>query len=547
MLLCVMLVGNAELAAAALTDAGPAEGSPDGSPASTAPVSAQTPPAAPPPGAAQTADPAPDPASGPTSATQKALADMAARLDGLQQSLAKQQQSLVSQQKALADQQALIAAQAQQIEEQKAALAGLNAQLSQVQQTTADTLQAGDTQLTERLQYLEQKVNEQPDDPLTALADTTFPGSWRIPGTNAAMRIGGYVKMNIINSFQPLVTQDRFIVGSIPPNGTSNPDAKKGASVTAQQSRVNLDLRDHTDKGMLRAFVEGDFAGEGETFRLRHAYGQFGRLLAGKTWSTLMDVNVRPEEIDFEGINGMINVRQPQLRFFPSIGKNLNLRVSLEDPAPDITGGTASAGFWDTIATLDWSELGFVKGSFLQNWTVHTGLIGRQIQGQATIGEDTRSTFGWGVTFSGQVPVTRFHENDKIVWQVIGGEGIGRYINDLGSVGGMDAIFAPDGSLDPIPVFAGYLSAQHWWNDRWRSNATFSWVDVNTYNYQNTPEYEDLYGPPYEQTLRVSANLLFTPVRRLELGAELLWGQRKNGDGTRGDASQIQVSARYLY
>ncbi len=530
-LICSLLSGIVPVIAMAM-DAAPTGSAPDRQPPADATTGDATQPASP------TADPS-------ATSTQAALLQMAARLDALQKSLAGQQQ-------ALADQQSLVAAQAQQIEDQKAALAALNAQLSQIQKTSTESLQAGDTQLTQRLDYLEQKVNEQPDDPLAALADTTFPGSWRIPGTNAAMRIGGYVKMNIINSFQPLVTQDRFIVGSIPPKGTSDPNAKDGASVTAQQSRVNLDLRDHTNKGMLRAFVEGDFAGEGETFRLRHAYGQFGRLLAGKTWSTLMDVNVSPEEIDFEGINGMINVRQPQLRFFPSIGRNLNLRISVEDPAPDITGGTASAGFWDTIATLDWSELGFVKGSFLhksflENWTVHTGLIGRQIQGQATGTEDTKSTFGWGVTFSGQIPVTRFNDNDKIVWQLIGGEGIGRYINDLGTIGGMDAIFAPDGSLDPLPVFAGYLSAQHWWNDRWHSNATFSWVDVNTFDYQTTPEYQDLYGPPYEQTLRVSANVLFTPVRRLELGAELLWGQRKNADGTKGDASQVQVSFRYLY
>jgi len=491
-------------------------------------------------GPAANADAASDNLDDAMAQTDATLAALSARMAELTATLSKQQQ-------ALNDQQTLIAAQAQQIEDQKAALAGINAQLSQIQQTTSDSLQAGDTRLTQRLDYLEQKVSEQPDDPLTAMADTSFPGSWRLPGTNAAMRIGGYVKMNIINSFDPLVTRDRFIVGSIPPKGANPDGAEEGASLTVQQSRVNLDLRDHTDYGMLRAFVEGDFAGDGETFRLRHAYGQFSSLLAGKTWSTLMDVNTMPVEIDFEGINGMINVRQSQLRFFPRIGKNLNLRLGLEDPAPDVSGGTGSSGIWDLIASLDWTDTELVRGSFLKDWALRTGLIGRQLRARGPASDDTKSTLGWGLTFSGQVPIRRWNEKDKLIWQITAGEGIGRYINDLGTVGGQDAIFAPDGSLDPLPVFAGYLSAQHWWSERWRSNATFSWVQMDPYEYQNSPDYEALFGLPYERTLRVSANVLFTPVRRLELGAELLWGERRNGDGSRGDASQIQVSARYLY
>ncbi len=493
-----------------------------------------------------TAEPDP-PASHSSTDTDELIAHTDSRLAALSAQMGELKKMLAAQQKTLSDQQDLITAQAEQIEAQKVALSGFNAQLSQIQQTAKDTLQAGDSQLDQRLDYLEQKVSEQPDDPLAAMADTTFPGSWRLPGTNAAMRIGGYVKMNIINSFDPLVTRDRFIVGTIPPDGTNLDNAEEGASLTAQQSRVNLDLRDHTDYGMLRAFVEGDFAGDGETFRMRHAYGQFSSLLAGKTWSTLVDVNTKPEEIDFEGINGMINVRQPQLRFFPSIGKNLNLRLGLEDPSPDVSGGTgSSSGIWDLIASLDWTDTELVKGTFLQNWSMRTGLIGRQIRARG-ITDDTKSTLGWGLTFSGQIPIKRWNENDKVLWQITAGEGIGRYINDLGTVGGQDAIFAPDGSLDALPVFAGYLSVQHWWSPRWRSNATFSWVDVDPYDYQNTAEYLARFGSPYERTLRASANVLFTPVRRLEIGAEMLWGERRNGDGTKGDASQIQVSARYLY
>ncbi len=496
-------------------------------------------------------DPEPEPADG-----KDELAGLEARLDAqlermqaLEATLSTQQAALAEQQQLLADQQALIRDQRSELETQQLMLQTLNANLSQVEEATTTALQQGDVLFTERLDYLEQRLNDEPEDPLTALADETFPGSWRIPGTNAAMRIGGYVKMNIVNSFDPLLTRDRFIVGTIPPEGVPLEGAEKGAVLTVSQSRVNLDLRDKTDGGTLRAFVEGDFAGgsaAGESFRLRHAFGQYRQLLAGQTWSTLMDLSAGPEELDFEGINGKINVRQPQLRYFPKLGQNFNVRVALEDPAPDISGGDGSNTLWDLVASLDWNHQNTLEGTFFDGWTARTAIIGRQLKARQ-FGEDaTKDAPGWGLTASGTIPLPS-SERNKVFWQLTFGEGIGRYINDLGTIGGQDAIFSPEGELDPLPVFAGYLSYQHWWARRWRSNATFSWVRIDNFDYQDDPEYVEAFGPAYKQTLRMSANVLFNPAPRLEFGAELLWGERENSNNTSGDAAQLQLSARYLY
>ncbi len=477
----------------------------------------------------------------------EALEALATRLDAQIRQMQHLEETLAQQKEALEAQQALIAAQKQELEQQQILLQAMNAQISQIEQTTTTALQEGDNRFLERLDYLEQRLNDEPEDPLAALADPAFPGSWRIPGTNAAMRIGGYVKLNIINSFDPLLPRDRFIVGGIPPKGNVVEGAEKGAVLTVQQSRVNLDLRDNTEKGMLRAFVEGDFAGNGETFRLRHAFGQFGQFLAGQTWSTLMDQSSRPEELDFEGINGMVNVRQPQIRYFPRIGRNLNLRVALEDPSPDITGGEGATTLWDVIVSLDWSRSDLLLGEFFDGWTMRSAFISRQIKARPLDESSVEKAGGWGFTGSGTIPIKILDERDKFFWQLTYGKGIGRYINDLGTIGGSDAIVAPDGSLKALPVFAGYLSYQHWWSERWRSNATFSWVKVDAFGFQSSEEYLEQFGAPYERTLRATANLLFNPVPRLELGAEILWGERKNADGTRGSASQLQVSARYLY
>jgi hypothetical protein len=42
-------------------------------------------------------------------------------------------------------------------------------------------------------------------------------------------------------------------------------------------------------------------------------------------------------------------------------------------------------------------------------------------------------------------------------------------------------------------------------------------------------------------------NLIWSPTARMEVGSELLWGRRENEDGEQGDATQLQIAAKYLF
>ena len=101
------------------------------------------------------------------------------------------------------------------------------------------------------------------EDPSNTTYDLDFPGAWHLPGTTAAMKIGGYVNLALVNSFDPMLVSDRFIVGSIPPEGENVPGAKSGTEVTANQTRINFEVREATSQGPLRAFVEADFHEDG--------------------------------------------------------------------------------------------------------------------------------------------------------------------------------------------------------------------------------------------------------------------------------------------
>ena len=430
----------------------------------------------------------------------------------------------------LAAQQELIASQQKDIDRQRRLLqsvqgqVGLSAEDQKVARPLDDVTQA------QQSITLDELVTRQPES--TRYSDDFF-GSIPIPGTEAAVKIGGFAKMSMVATFDPLGTDDRFIAGLIPVGAPGSGVGVNEVAVSARQSRLGIEMRDSTDYGPLRAFVEGDFAGSGNTYRLRHAYGQFRQILAGKTWSTMVDNRATPEEIDFEGINGRIQVRQPQVRYFPSFGRDLDLLIGLEDPAPDVTDGRGVSQYPDIVAS--------VRRNWADRWHIKTSLLARQIEAEWNLDPSiSDSKIGWGASVSGRVGVEIWDEKDNFLFQFNYGDGIGRYVNDLQEVGGQDAVFNPQtGELETLEVFSGYVAYQHWWQEKLRSTVTYGWVDVDNLDFQDDSDYAN--------TDRAIINLLWSPVTRIDVGGELLWGRRENKDGASATARQLQFGAKYRF
>lgn len=430
----------------------------------------------------------------------------------------------------LSAQQELIDSQQEEIEKQRALLQSVQAQLDRL----AARQQAGpsleNAAQPQQSMGLDELVAAQPES--TSFGDD-FEGSIPIPDSEAAVKIGGFVKMSMVYTLDPLGSDDRFVAGFIPVGDSDSAATDGEVKVSANQSRLGIEIRDSTSYGPLRAFVEGDFAGNNDTYRLRHAFGQFRHILAGKTWSTMVDNRATPEEIDFEGINGRIQVRQTQLRYFPKFGRNLDLLIGLEDPAPDVTGGQGVSQYPDVVAS--------VRRNWSKRWHVKSSLLLRQIEAKWDLDNSIAdSTFGWGFSVSGKVGLGISDERDNILFQFNYGDGIGRYINDLQEVGGQDAQFDPvTGELETLKVFSGYVAYQHWWRESLRSTLTFSWVDIENLDFQD--------DSAYARTERAIINLLWSPVSRIDVGGELLWGRRENKDASNATARQIQIGAKYRF
>src|SRR5690606_13619922 len=82
----------------------------------------------------------------------------------------------------------------------------------------------------------------------------------------------------------------------------------------------------------------GEDAGQ-TTFRLRHAYGELGPILAGQTWSLFMDPDVFPNTIDYWGPAGMVFLRNPQVRWTPLRRDGWSLGVAAESPGSALDEG----------------------------------------------------------------------------------------------------------------------------------------------------------------------------------------------------------------
>jgi hypothetical protein len=296
----------------------------------------------------------------------------------------------------------------------------------------------------------------------------------------------------------------------------------------------------------VRAFVEADFAGgDTNSFRLRHAYGQWGQWLGGQTWSTFSDPEAEPDGIDFEGLNAISLFRQPQIRWTKTMRENTFLAIAAETPSPDVTGATGVNQVPDLVARIRLDQPRGAQTRILPGGSrpghLQVAFLGRQIRAEpADQINETVSTVGYGANVSGQRFMKWREGRDNFTFAVNGGTGIGRYITDLGTLGGQDAVYDPErGSLDPLPVFASYIGFQHWWKDTLRSSWTYGFVNVSNLEIQ-TPDSLD-------QTHRWTANLAWSPILRIDLVLEYLAGTRKNKDGETGFSNQFQIGGTFRF
>jgi hypothetical protein len=365
-----------------------------------------------------------------------------------------------------------------------------------------------------------------------AVEEGVIPKSIRIPGTDLSLRIGGYAKVDFIQDFDAIGSADDFKTNTIPAEGADEAAESGRTTIHARESRVNLDLRSQ-DEG-LRVFVEGDFFGSGNAFRMRHAYGEYRGLLGGQTWSTFQDISARPLTIDFEGSDGEVFVRQAMIRYTHSVAPNWHWAIAVEDPSPQFA---VPAGLTGVVQSNAPDLPGFVRYQTQRGHFQLAGIV-RQLRFDGGQGVSDATATGWGVNATFTVKTIGHSE---IQGMFATGDGIARYIEALGGQN-VDAVLSPDGDLATRRSRGFTIGYTHHIGSQLRAAVAYSSSDI-----ESDPSEAGAIVNGINGTDDFRATLIATPYPLVDIGGEILWGRRENVDGSSGEAVRFQFAVIYHF
>jgi len=405
--------------------------------------------------------------------------------------------------------------------------------------------------------------------PAQAVTGGEFPGSWKLPGSDTSISFSGYVKADAMytRSGSSQNVSDSFVVSSIPLDASAADRQGGDFRMHARQTRLRFDTRTPTEWGSLRTRIEGDFFGangnerfsNSNSFRVRHAWGQLGPVLAGQTWTTFQDQDTFFDTVDFFGAAGQEFLRQAQIRYTAGLSKELSADLAIENPEQINTRNNAGAAannanfqdkMPDLVAALRWRPTwGAVNvAGVLRNFNYDDGA-----------GADDNA---WGG--GGHLGVTvKLWGKDYIGGVFNYGKGMGRYITGIGaldyvvangtqanSCAGRVAVTAGCGAdIKVMSQWGGWASFTHYWTDTLRSNLVYG----EGFNQVDTRNLGAAANGRTNSGRTVHVNLMWNPVSKVTIGMEYMHGWRTVAHvtgfatDTDGQAGRFQLGMQYNF
>jgi hypothetical protein len=416
---------------------------------------------------------------------------------------------------------------------------------------TVDELKQAIDGLTRQVAELERQqavaAREHAADATKTVTAGRTKGSFRLPGSDTSVTLGGYVKLDAVFS-NPSAGVDnagdlQLSPSSIPVGPDAGDHEHNQLKFGARETRLFAKTNTATPLGDLDTHVEIDFYGadgnesvsNSHGLRLRHAYFSLGRLLAGQTWTNFMNPAALPETLDFGGPAGQVFDRQAQVRWTdtfapPGIAAPARWSVALENPetVAQVPGGASFRADDDHVPDVTGQvALDTAFGRF----SVH-GLVRQVSVDSGTAPTASARRIGGGISVAGIVPAIG---KDDLRFTASAGNAIGRYANGFFP----DAIVEPRGEL-ALPaqwtIFAGY---RHYWTDRLRSSLVLSMAHAN--NPASAPANTN------RGARSAHVNLIWSPVDHADVGVEYIYADRETEDGQTGHLNRLQASAKYAF
>ena len=356
---------------------------------------------------------------------------------------------------------------------------------------------------------------------------------------NTSMKIYGYTKLDAIYTDTDGGGKYAYTPSAVPLDKDQDKLADNSFIMHARQTRLGFATFTDTDYGKFNIRIETDFYGSGGNevysnsygLRLRRAYGELGNLRIGQDWSTFIDLATYPEIIDFGGGAGSLFIRQALIRWTqPFSGGSAVFAVENPENTFMVKGddgnNTVNGGqniFPDIIARVNLNP-GFG----------HYSLVGMLRDLSIDTAEYDDSELGYALSVNAAIPT---FGKDSLMLQFNYGNAMGRYMES----GFADAFLNPvTHDIETNNQYGGVVSYQHFWMENLRSTVMYSLAERdNDLNFVT-----DTANKQYQS---VHANLIWSPIPRVNMGIEYIWGYREIENGEDGDINRVQAGFQYKF
>lgn len=369
----------------------------------------------------------------------------------------------------------------------------------------------------------------------------------------------GYVKLDaIFNSVKSLaLVGDHALIPSTIRLDSAKANEEDNFLMHARQSRLGFRTSTPTDMGPLTTLIEMDLFGadgnesssNSHNVRLRHAYGSLGAWSAGQYWTNFMWLPSYAETVDFGGHVGQIFVRQAQIRYTGKLDKG-EWAVSIENPESVVavppgtpTQSTSFRANDDKVPDIVGRvTFGVGKGQLsvmgmARNIRVDTAGAAATAT-TAAVPAITDDKWGGALSVSGVFPAWG---KDDFKFGVDVGDVLGRY---AGVSFFADGVVTAAGQLELPDQWVARAAYRHWWSSTVRSSLVLSAGESD-----NPPGFAGI----NREMASAHLNLIWSPVPRVNLGAEIIRAVRQvdsgvdGVDGLKGHLTRVQFSGQYSF
>ena len=345
-------------------------------------------------------------------------------------------------------------------------------------------------------------------------------------------KIGGTIRAVAFQDFSGTIMNYEFINSTM--SAPNNWDLMSRNSIDASASRFSIKITQKTEKlGNIDMYLESDFRGANEAFRIRHAYVSFKGFIFGQTWSFMTDTPANAPTIDIQNVNSRTFFRTPLIGYVGNLGKGWTMGVALELPKIKITTATGIKAVNQKVPDLPV----YIQYKGTKGHIKLTGAV-RSLQYGMTANQDIQTETGLGVQLSGTFkPVKGL----TLYSQGIYGKGIARYINDLAAQS-MDLLPVAVGGLSTMPMYGISIGAKLELSKTVYASSTFSvaGLEENTGTY-STRENDFFKGNYF------SASLFWNTYKNLTMAWEYIHGTRINTNDVKGNANRAQFMVLYSF